>query len=154
MKPKKSKKEDLPPTPPIEEKNKKKFIILYYSLSCETCERKTFGQEVFNIDHDQASLSLDITPDGVGKMDETAPVESVIPVKSAGCRLNLSLVGYLLRLFRNTTVNRAPRMTEIIEASGPKAPPVMMSGPLTVVLRMVWPASVPDTARPNTLPCT
>ena len=58
--PKKSKKEDLPPTPPIEEKIKKNNPV----VTIDTLSREQFKQEVLNNDlrREQACLSLHIGP--------------------------------------------------------------------------------------------
>lgn len=46
-----------------------------------------------------------------------------------------------------------PRISEMIEASRPNEPPVMMSGPDSVAVRIDSSMSPPDTANPNTFPC-
>lgn len=46
-----------------------------------------------------------------------------------------------------------PRISEMIEASRPNEPPVMMSGPDSVAVRIDSSMSLPDTANPNTFPC-
>ena len=46
-----------------------------------------------------------------------------------------------------------PTSSEMMEASAPKAPPVRMSGPLTVAWISASPASLPETAKPKMLPC-
>ena len=46
-----------------------------------------------------------------------------------------------------------PRISEMIEASRPNEPPVMMSGPDSVPVRIDSSMSPPDTANPNTFPC-
>lgn len=47
----------------------------------------------------------------------------------------------------------APRVSATIEASGPNEPPVMISGPDSVAVRIDSSMSPPDTANPNTFPC-
>lgn len=46
-----------------------------------------------------------------------------------------------------------PRISEMIEASRPNEPPVLMSGPDSVAVRIDSSMSPPDTANPNTFPC-
>ena len=63
---KKSKKEDLPPTPPIEEKNKKNLVVDVV----DSRENENFEKEILNnsLRVEQACMSLDITPDEYRQM--------------------------------------------------------------------------------------
>ena len=63
---KKSKKEDLPPTPPIEEKNKKNLVVDVD----DSRENENFEKEILNnsLRVEQACMSLDITPDEYRQM--------------------------------------------------------------------------------------
>ena len=63
---KKSKKEDLSPTPPIEEKNKKNLVVDVV----DSRENENFEKEIFNnsLRVEQACMSLDITPDEYRQM--------------------------------------------------------------------------------------
>ena len=57
-------------------------------------------------------------------------------------------------LQRNQAVMARPTTEERTDASAPKAPPVSQSGPETSGCSQEAPASVPDTAKPKTLPWT
>ena len=46
-----------------------------------------------------------------------------------------------------------PRSNAMIDASGPNEPPVMISGPESVAVRIDSSVSPPDTANPKTFPC-
>ena len=63
---KKSKKEDLTPTPPIEEKNKKNLVVDVV----DSRENENFEKEILNnsLRVEQACMSLDITPDEYRQM--------------------------------------------------------------------------------------